>query len=118
MNETFRIRLLSGDKLLGTMLSLPSPSVAEVLAQTGIDWMFVDAEHGPFSTSDIQAVLQAVEQLPHKQQAALMLRNYQGFSYEEIGAALDCSSESARANVYQAVKKLRKQFAEEKNERD
>lgn len=66
----------------------------------------------------LKAVLQAVEQLPHKQQAALMLRNYQGFSYEEIGAAMDCSSESARANVYQAVKKLRKQFAEEKNERD
>ncbi len=61
----------------------------------------------------LEAVLQAVEQLPHKQQAALMLRNYQGFSYAEIGTTLDCSPESARANVYQAVKKLRIQFAEE-----
>jgi RNA polymerase sigma-70 factor (ECF subfamily) len=52
-------------------------------------------------------VLQAVEKLPHKQQAALMLRNYQGFSYEEIGETLDCSPEAARANVYQAIKKLR-----------
>jgi DNA-directed RNA polymerase specialized sigma24 family protein len=40
-----------------------------------------------------------------------MLRNYQGFSYEEIGETLDCSPEAARANVYQAIKKLRAQFA-------
>jgi len=63
----------------------------------------------------MEVVLQAVEQLPHHQQSALMLRNYQGFSYGEIGEALDCSPEAARANVYQAVKKLRRQFAVEGN---
>ncbi len=61
----------------------------------------------------LESVLQAVEQLPHKQQAALMLRNYQGFSYAEIGTTLDCSPEAARANVYQAIKKLRNLFSEE-----
>ena len=77
-------------------------------------------EFTPITTSDnleqrdlLEAVLQAVETLPPKQQAALMLRNYQGFCYEEIGSALDCSPEAARANVYQAVKKLRGQFVEE-----
>ena len=59
MNKSFRKKLLDGEKLLGTMLSLSSPSVAEVLANSGIDWMFIDAEHGSFSTGDIQAVLQA-----------------------------------------------------------
>ena len=61
----------------------------------------------------LEAVLSAVDSLPYKQQAALILRNYQGFSYEEIGKALECSPESARSNVYQALKKLRSQFAEE-----
>jgi RNA polymerase sigma-70 factor (ECF subfamily) len=77
-------------------------------------------EFSPIATSDnlelrelMQAVLQIVDHLPHKQQAALMLRNYQGFSYEEIGTALECSPESARANVYQAIKKLRSHFTEE-----
>ena len=60
----------------------------------------------------LEAVMQAVDQLPYKQQAALILHNYQGFKYDEIAAVLDCSPESARANVYQALKKLRKQFAE------
>jgi len=56
------------------------------------------------------AVQQAVAQLPHKQQSALMMRKYQGLNYDEIANALDCSPQAARANVYQALKKLRIQF--------
>jgi len=59
-----------------------------------------------------EAVMQAIEQLPHKQRISLILRNYQGCDYQEIAEALDCSPASARSNVYQALKKLRSQFAE------
>jgi len=62
MNSTFRKQLRGGEKLIGTMLSLTSPAVAEVLAATGIDWLFIDAEHGTFGTGDIQSVLQAAGQ--------------------------------------------------------
>jgi RNA polymerase sigma-70 factor (ECF subfamily) len=79
-------------------------------------------EFTPIAASDnleqrdlLAVVLQAVEKLPYKQHASVMLRNYQGFSYEEIGQVLDCSPEAARANVYQAIKKLRSQFAVEGN---
>jgi RNA polymerase sigma-70 factor, ECF subfamily len=60
----------------------------------------------------LQMVLAAVQNLPTKQGAAVILRNYQGLSYAEIGAALDCSADSARANYYQGLKKLRQKFAE------
>ncbi|MCG8376195.1 MAG: RNA polymerase sigma factor [Chlorobiales bacterium] len=61
---------------------------------------------------DLLAEVQAaVMGLPMKQRAALMMRKYQELGYEEIGEALKCSPESARANVYQALRKLRKQFA-------
>ena len=60
----------------------------------------------------LEDVLQAIESLPYKQRAALILHKYQGFKYAEIAVVLDCSSESARANVYQALKKLRQQFLE------
>ena len=53
------------------------------------------------------STLEAVERLPEKQRAALLLRKYQGLAYAEIGQALGCSPDSARANVYQALKKLR-----------
>jgi DNA-directed RNA polymerase specialized sigma24 family protein len=38
------------------------------------------------------------------------LRKYQELSYEEISTILDVSVEGARANVYQGLSKLRKQF--------
>ena len=58
----------------------------------------------------LEAVKNAVEALPHKQRESLILRKYQELSYEEISTILDTSVESARANVYQGLKKLRAQF--------
>ncbi|MCK5316877.1 MAG: RNA polymerase sigma factor [Anaerolineales bacterium] len=60
---------------------------------------------------DLKLVLQAVEALPHKQRAALMMRKYQDMDYKDIGAALECSPGTARAHVYQALKKLRVRLA-------
>ena len=53
----------------------------------------------------------AVEALPHKQREALILRKYQGLAYEAIGTILSCSPEAARANAYQALRKLRSLMA-------
>lgn len=61
----------------------------------------------------LRAVQRAVEALPSKQRAALILRRYQGLNYREIGQALGCSPEAARANAYQALRKLRAQFKEQ-----
>jgi len=49
----------------------------------------------------------AIERLPRKQRAALIMRKFGGLGYDEIAAALECSCESARASVYQALKKLK-----------
>jgi len=62
-------------------------------------------------SEDLKVVLQAVEALPHKQRAALMMRKYQEMDYKDIGAALECSPGTARAHVYQGLKKLRVQLA-------
>ncbi len=56
----FRQRLLRGETLLGTMLTLPSPSVAELLSGCGFDWLFIDGEHGPLGTGELLAILQAI----------------------------------------------------------
>jgi 2-dehydro-3-deoxyglucarate aldolase len=60
MQDGFRARLRRGDRLLGTMVTLASPSVAEVLAGIGFDWLFIDAEHGALETRELLAILQAV----------------------------------------------------------
>jgi RNA polymerase sigma-70 factor (ECF subfamily) len=59
-----------------------------------------------------RAVARAVEALPPKQRAALVQRQFQGLGYAEIAAALGCSEAAARANVYQALKRLRAALAD------
>ena len=61
---------------------------------------------------DLRAVARALETLPPKQRAALMQRQFQGLSYAEIALTLGCSEEAARANVYQAIKKLREMLVD------
>jgi RNA polymerase sigma-70 factor, ECF subfamily len=48
-----------------------------------------------------------VSGLPAKQRQSLHLRYFAGLEYAEIAAAMGCSEESARANVSQAMKKLK-----------
>lgn len=55
----FRERLKNGERLLGTLLSIPSPEVAEICAAAGFDWLFVDMEHGLLDFAAVQHLLQA-----------------------------------------------------------
>ena len=60
MTNTFRQRLKNRERLLGTMVTLPTPITAEILADVGFDWFFIDGEHGPLETSELLAILQVV----------------------------------------------------------
>jgi RNA polymerase sigma-70 factor (ECF subfamily) len=59
----------------------------------------------------LDGVRAAIDDLPFKQRTALVMRYVQGVDYDGIAEALGCSSESARANVYQAVRQLRRRLA-------
>jgi RNA polymerase sigma-70 factor (ECF subfamily) len=48
-----------------------------------------------------------ISELPAKQREALYLRYFAGLDYTGIAAAMDCSQEGARANVSQAMRKLK-----------
>jgi RNA polymerase sigma-70 factor (ECF subfamily) len=59
---------------------------------------------GPDGALDMR---RAIAGLPGKQGQAFVMRKIVGLDYAEIGAALGCSEESARAGVYQALRKLK-----------
>jgi RNA polymerase sigma-70 factor (ECF subfamily) len=59
----------------------------------------------------LAAVKAEVDRLSTRQRAALMMRKYHELEYEEIGAALGCSADTARAHVYQALRKLRRRLS-------
>jgi RNA polymerase sigma-70 factor, ECF subfamily len=48
-----------------------------------------------------------ISDLPIKQRQALHLRYFAGLDYGEIAIAMNCSEDSARAHVSQAVKKIK-----------
>jgi RNA polymerase sigma-70 factor (ECF subfamily) len=48
-----------------------------------------------------------VRRLPLKQRLAFTQRKVHGLDYEAIGRSLGCSAESARAHVFQALRKIR-----------
>ncbi|MCI0546090.1 MAG: RNA polymerase sigma factor [Candidatus Rokubacteria bacterium] len=45
--------------------------------------------------------------LPFKQRLAFTMRKLHDLDYDAIAASLDCSAESARAHVFQALRKIR-----------
>ena len=62
VKSDFRKRLLRGDLLVGTLITIPSAEVAEIMAAVGFDWLFIDTEHSPFNARGAQTILQAAGQ--------------------------------------------------------
>ncbi|MBE3109656.1 MAG: 2,4-dihydroxyhept-2-ene-1,7-dioic acid aldolase [Acidobacteria bacterium] len=60
MSTPFRDRLRRGDRLIGTLLSLASPELAEIASAAGFDWLFLDMEHGALEARDVLRLVQAV----------------------------------------------------------
>lgn len=53
-----------------------------------------------------KAVREAVELLPEKQRAAVVLRFYQGLSVRDAAEVMDCREVSVRSNVFRGLQKL------------
>jgi 2-keto-3-deoxy-L-rhamnonate aldolase RhmA len=58
--SAFQDRLRTGARLLGTLVQIPHPEVAVVLARQGFDWLFLDGEHGGYGPIEVTATLRAL----------------------------------------------------------
>lgn len=58
MTASFKKKLIEKDLLLGTILTLPSTEIVEIVCQAGLDWLFIDLEHSALSIRDAQLMLQ------------------------------------------------------------
>lgn len=59
-----KCQLHAGATLIGTLVSLPSPEVVEILVAAGFDWLFIDMEHGAFDALMAQRLIQAARDCP------------------------------------------------------
>ncbi|WP_313694535.1 HpcH/HpaI aldolase family protein [Halorarum halobium] len=60
MTESIRAALREG-RPAGSWLSIPSPQVAEQVAESGVDFVVIDTEHAPASLETVEAMVRAVD---------------------------------------------------------
>ena len=60
MAKGLRARLKDGETLVGTILTLASADVAEMMALVGFDYLWIDTEHAPMDFTQAKRILQAV----------------------------------------------------------
>lgn len=67
-----------------------------------LDEPFIDQQ-----TSDLKVILnKALSRLPVIQKSAILLRDYEGYSYDEIGEILELNASQVKVYIYRARKQL------------
>ncbi|RLC58291.1 MAG: 2,4-dihydroxyhept-2-ene-1,7-dioic acid aldolase [Chloroflexi bacterium] len=60
MTNPVKRKLENGQRTIGGFLQTTSPVAAEIMSQSGFDWLIVDLEHAPGDFANLQAQLQAM----------------------------------------------------------
>lgn len=55
-------KMIRGEASIGTWMSMAHPSIAEILAMAGYDWVVVETEHTAMDVSEVLPLLIAIEQ--------------------------------------------------------
>lgn len=61
----FKAQLARGNPQIGLWVASGDPTVAEICAHAGFDWLVIDGEHGPNGLRDVLAQLRAVGSTSH-----------------------------------------------------
>lgn len=75
-------------------------------AETGIESRSASAET-VYNKVLFESVMNALADLTPSQRLMFLLRHYEGMSYDEISAAMNCSSGTVKKSVSRAITKLR-----------
>lgn len=60
-SASLKQRLAKNELTIGSWITLGHPSIAEIMAGAGFDWLVVDAEHSVIELSEIQILIQAMD---------------------------------------------------------
>jgi RNA polymerase sigma-70 factor (ECF subfamily) len=59
---------------------------------------------------DLGMLREALHELPERQREVMLLRHFEGLSYADLGRVLGIREDAARANHYQALRRLRQKL--------
>lgn len=61
MIQAVRQKLRDGKPSIGSWMQIPNGSIAEIMGQSGYDWVAADLEHGAFSLHQLPDIFRALE---------------------------------------------------------
>ncbi len=61
MKQSFRSRMKGGETLIGSWLTIGSGTTAEIMAQSGFDWLAIDMEHSVIELATAQEMIRIVD---------------------------------------------------------
>ena len=61
LNNPLKTRLAGDEAVLGTMVTMPSPHIMQLLAAGGFDWLLIDREHGAIDAETMQSMINATK---------------------------------------------------------
>jgi 2-dehydro-3-deoxyglucarate aldolase len=60
ISSKLRARLAAGGHTLGSWIQIPNSSIAEILGDSGYDWVAIDLEHGSINTHQLPDLFRAI----------------------------------------------------------
>lgn len=61
LDDGLRKRILTNELTLGSWITIGHPNVAEILANTGFDWLVIDIEHNPIDPAMVQTLITTIQ---------------------------------------------------------
>jgi len=61
MNITLKEKLKKNILTIGSWITIGHPTVAELMAHSGFDWLAIDMEHSPLSISECQELIRTID---------------------------------------------------------
>lgn len=56
----FRVSDKDNNASIGSWITIPHPSIAEIMAKSGFDWLVVDMEHSPIGISEAEEIIRII----------------------------------------------------------
>jgi 4-hydroxy-2-oxoheptanedioate aldolase len=91
-------KLAVGEPVYGPFMKLSSPTVVEILARVGFDFVIVDREHGTFSFEAVENLVRAAD--AYSMGVIVRLRS---LLPREVGLALDCGATGIMAPMIETA---------------
>ncbi len=103
MLNKLREKMEKGEQTIGTFVSASNEAFVECLGYTGLDYVIIDTEHGPYDTMDMMSMIRAAESVD-----LTPLVRIADVTHKEIQRAADCGAQGLIVPCIRTMEEIHK----------